>query len=158
MSLLDGADEPEVDRDRLMRGACFVYLIAATDVHAKNFSLLHARGANRPSMRLAPCYDMASAWPYARKLQAQKLKLAMPVGTHYRIREIVPRHFADLARACRYPAERILDELKQMAEALPDEAVGLLRETKQTAAARSVLRALIDGVARQCSLVLRHIG
>ena len=81
-----------------MRGAAFIYLLAATDAHAKNFSLLHARGDGRPSLRLAPFYDIASAWPYPRKLPLQKLKLAMRVGTHYRIREILPRHFGELAR------------------------------------------------------------
>jgi serine/threonine-protein kinase HipA len=157
MSLLDATDEPEIDRDRLMRGACFVYLLAATDVHAKNLSLLHARGADRPSMRLAPFYDIASAWPYTRKLQEKKLKLAMRIGTHYRIREILPRHFGDLARGCHYPPERLLTSLREMAQTLPDEAATLAREIGGGADTQATLRAVVDGIARQCASTLRHM-
>ena len=38
----------------------FNWLIAGTDAHAKNFSLLIAPG---PQIRLAPLYDLASALP-----------------------------------------------------------------------------------------------
>jgi serine/threonine-protein kinase HipA len=158
MPLLDAADAPEVDRDRLMRGAAFVYLLAATDAHAKNYSLLHARGDDRPSLRLAPFYDIASAWPYPRKLPFQKLKLAMRVGTHYRMREILPRHFGELARACRYPPERMLGMLKSLATSLPDEAASLAREIGQKGDAAPVLSAIVDGIARQSAAVLRHLG
>jgi hypothetical protein len=60
MSLLEGADEPTVDRNRLMRTACLVYLLAATDAHSKNYSLLYSRGSNRPSA-LAKLLDGVAA-------------------------------------------------------------------------------------------------
>src|SRR6267154_2790466 len=63
-----------------MAAACLSYLLAATDVHAKNFSLLHARGTPRPSLRLAPFYDIASAWPYTRRMPVQKIRLALRIG------------------------------------------------------------------------------
>jgi serine/threonine-protein kinase HipA len=157
MPLLDAADAPEVDRDRLMTGAALIHLLAATDAHAKNFSLLHARGADRPSLRLAPFYDIASAWPDPRKLPLQKLKLGMRVGTHYRMREILPRHFGDLARACRYPPERMITILKDLATTLPDEAASLARDIGQHGGVASVLSAIVDGVARQSAAVLRHL-
>jgi serine/threonine-protein kinase HipA len=158
MAMLDGSDEPEADRDRLMRVACFLYLVAATDAHAKNFSILHARGADRPSMRLAPFYDIASAWPYGRALPAQKLQLAMRVGTHCRIRDIVPRHFEDLARACRYPPDRILETLRELSESLPDQAATLAAELKRTTAARGVIGSLVDGIAAQATRVSRQFA
>jgi serine/threonine-protein kinase HipA len=61
MSLLDGSDDPKADRERLMKTACLVYLLAATDAHSKNYSLLYVRGENRYSMLLSPLYDVASA-------------------------------------------------------------------------------------------------
>ena len=158
MPLLDAADDPQADRDRFMRAACFIYLVAATDAHAKNFSLLHGRGERRPSMRLAPFYDIASAWPYPRALPVQKLKLAMRVGTHYRIREIVPRHFAEMARSCRYSPERMLEILKECATTLPDEAASLARKMGRAGGAAAVLSAIVDGIARQSAATLRHLG
>ena len=158
MPLLDATDEPETDRDRLMRGACVIYLLAATDAHAKNFSLLHGRGADRPSMRLAPFYDIASAWPYPRTLPTQKLKLAMRVGTHYRMREILPRHFADMARACRYSPDRLLGILKELATTLPDEAASLARKMGRADRTGPVLDAIVDGIARQSAATLRHLN
>jgi serine/threonine-protein kinase HipA len=101
MTLLDGTDAPGVDRNRLMKTACLVYLLAATDAHSKNLSLLYTRGPSRPSMRLAPLYDIASAWPYPRRIAPQKMQLAMRIGRHYRLKEILPRHFVELAKSCR---------------------------------------------------------
>lgn len=157
MTLLEGTDEPGLDRDRLMKTACFVYLVAATDAHAKNFSLLYSRGAHRPSMRLAPLYDIASAWPYPRGIPVQKMKLAMQVGRHSRLREIQPRHFEELARACRYPVDLLIAALQELAERLPDESAGLLKEIEVRGMARGVLARLHDGLAAQCKVTQRLI-
>ncbi len=158
MPLLDGTDEPETDRERMMKGACLIYLLAATDVHAKNYSLLRGPGTGRPSMRLAPFYDIASAWPYGRQLPAQKLKLAMRVGRHYRLRQIMPRHFEELARVCRYPPERMLEHLKTLSARLPDEASALLADITDKAMSRTSLSAVVDGIARESGLVRQYLG
>lgn len=158
MTLLEGTDEPSVDRDRLMKTACLVYLLAATDAHAKNFSLLYSRGEHRPSMRLAPLYDIASTWPYPRQIPPQKMKLAMRIGGHYRLKEIQPRHFEELAKACRYPADALITVLQDLAERLPDEAAALLEEIELKGMARTVLARLHDGLAAQCKVTRRLIG
>lgn len=158
MNLLNSADEPQTDRHRLMRTACLTYLLAATDMHAKNFSLLHARGNDRPSIRLAPLYDIASAWPYTSRPAAQKLKLAMRVGGHYRIREIQPRHFQKMAIACNCSAEVVIAELKDLAERLPDEAAAVAAEVTVHGMLRPVLSRLTDGLALQCRNVGRQIA
>jgi serine/threonine-protein kinase HipA len=157
MSLLEGTDEPRVDRDRLMKTACVVYLLAATDAHSKNFSLLYSRGADRPSMRLAPLYDIASAWPYPRRIPPQKMRLAMRVGRHYRVREIQPRHFTELARACRYPADTLIATLRDLSGQLPDEGSALLKEVEVRGMARDVLAKLLDGLAAQCTATRRNL-
>jgi serine/threonine-protein kinase HipA len=158
MSLLEGTDEPSVDRDRLMKTACLVYLLAATDAHSKNFSLLYSRGENRPSMRLAPIYDIASAWPYPRRIPPQRMKLAMRVGRHYRMREIQPRHFEELAKACRYPADRLIATLGDLSAQLPDEASALLKEVEVRGMAQAVLAKLLDGLAAQCNATKGNLG
>jgi serine/threonine-protein kinase HipA len=158
MSLLEGSDEPGVDRDRLMKSACLVYLLAATDAHSKNFSLLYSRGVGRPSMRLAPLYDIASAWPYPRRISPQKMKLAMRVGRHYRMREIQPRHFEELAKTCRYPADTLIGVLRDLSGQLPDEGLAVLNEVEVTGMARVVLAKLLDGLAAQCKVTRRKLG
>jgi serine/threonine-protein kinase HipA len=157
MSLLGSTDEPVVDRDRLMRTACLVYLLAATDAHAKNFSLLYARGTERSSMRLAPLYDIASAWPYPRKIPVQKMKLAMRIGRHYRVREIQPRHFKELAKACGYSAEVLLATLAELAERLPDEALVVAKEVGGDEVAREVMGMLVDKLNMQCAATRRSL-
>ncbi len=158
MSLLEGTDEPSVDRDRLMKTACLVYLLAATDAHSKNFSLLYSRGEDRPSMRLAPIYDIASAWPYPRRIPPQRMKLAMRVGRHYRMREIQPRHFEELAKDCRYPPDRLIATLGDLSAQLPDEASALLKEVEVRGMAQAVLAKLLDGLAAQCNATKRNLG
>jgi serine/threonine-protein kinase HipA len=158
LNLLNATDEPEADRRRLMAGACLGYLVAATDMHAKNFSLLHARGTARPSLRLAPFYDMASAWPYPRRLPTQKIKLAMRIGGHYRLREILPRHFRKLAVAGNYSPDALIAMLGELSRRLPDEASSLLKEISERGMSRPVLIRLVDGLAAQCRLVQRQLA
>jgi len=158
MTLLESADDPAIDRARLMRTACFIYLLAATDSHAKNYSLLLTRGADRPSMRLAPLYDVASAWPYPKRIPVQKMKLAMRIGNYYRLRQIQPRHFDDLARSCRYPPEELRASLAEMAQVLPDEAAALGATLRKRVAAGQTLVALVDALAKHCREVLGRLG
>lgn len=54
------------------------WIIAGTDAHAKNYSLLLANG----QVRLAPLYDIASALPYAHE---RDVKMAMKLGADYRL-------------------------------------------------------------------------
>jgi serine/threonine-protein kinase HipA len=157
MSLLESTDEPTVDRDRLMKTACLIYLLAATDAHSKNYSLLYSRGSDRPSMRLAALYDIGSAWPYPRRIPPQKMKLAMRVGRHYRMREIQPRHFEELAKACRYPANALIAMLKDLSEQLPEEGLAVLKEVQIRGMARDVLVKLLDGLAAQCKTTRRNL-
>jgi serine/threonine-protein kinase HipA len=55
------------------------WLIAGTDAHAKNYSLLLAGG----EVRLAPLYDVASALPYG--IHERTLRFAMTIGGDYRV-------------------------------------------------------------------------
>jgi len=158
MSVLEASGEPEADRDRMMKTACLVYLLAATDAHSKNYSLLYGRDVDRPNMRLAPLYDIASAWPYQRQIPPQKMKLAMRIGKHYRMREIQTRHFVELARACRYPVDRMIDTLKALSEQLPDEALELGKDFAQDGglASEFIIR-LVDKLAAQCRATRRNL-
>jgi serine/threonine-protein kinase HipA len=56
------------------------WVIAGTDAHAKNYSLLLLGN----QVRLAPFYDVASALPYE-SIAEQKMRLAMKFGGGYRV-------------------------------------------------------------------------
>jgi serine/threonine-protein kinase HipA len=80
-------------------------LMAATDGHAKNFSLHHRRGGR---FALTPLYDVLSAWPIIgngpNQVAYQRAKLAMSIrgekNAHYALRDIQMRHWQRLANTC----------------------------------------------------------
>jgi serine/threonine-protein kinase HipA len=102
----------------------FSWLIAGTDAHAKNYSLLLGGG---PRVRLAPLYDVASILPYDR-IDLHRAKLAMKIGTEYKLLNIRRRHWQRLAEEVRVDPERLFVRLAEMADQLPD-AVRDIRET-----------------------------
>ena len=64
---------------RFVDALAWNWLIAGTDAHAKNYSLLIAGN----EVRLAPLYDIASALPYG--TNERKLRFAMKIGGDYRV-------------------------------------------------------------------------
>lgn len=78
------------------------WLLAATDGHAKNFSLFLLPGGR---YRMTPLYDVISAWPIigagANRVAWQEAKLAMAVrskNAHYQLARIQTRHWEGLAQ------------------------------------------------------------
>jgi serine/threonine-protein kinase HipA len=106
----------EADVDTFVDALCFNWLIAGTDAHAKNYSLLLAAG---PNVRLAPLYDIASILPYD-EVDIQKIKLAMKIGDEYKLNQIGLRQWQKFARETRLDADRIRTGFIRMAEQLPD--------------------------------------
>ena len=77
------------------------WLMAATDGHAKNFSIFLQRGG---TYRMTPLYDVLSAWPIigngANLVSHRRAKLAMAIrgkNAHYHLHEIQTRHWQTLA-------------------------------------------------------------
>jgi len=64
---------------RFVDALAWNWLIAGTDAHAKNYSLLLAGD----QVRLSPLYDIASVLPYG--THERKLRLAMKLGGDYRV-------------------------------------------------------------------------
>jgi serine/threonine-protein kinase HipA len=82
VALFRRAMAPRVVTDAIWRfidALAWNWLIAGTDAHAKNYSLLIATN----DIRLAPLYDVASALPYG--THERKLRLAMKIGGDYRV-------------------------------------------------------------------------
>ncbi|MBE0455803.1 MAG: HipA domain-containing protein, partial [Roseovarius sp.] len=117
MELLRESDTPIGDRETFFRTQIFLFLIGASDGHAKNFSL---RLGLRGRFRLAPLYDILSIAPVVRsgRLLRKRYRLAMSVDGHFGIDEIVPRHFEAEGRAAGLPKGRALELLQDMADRL----------------------------------------
>lgn len=118
MKILLGSTEPTKDRDIFFGSQILFWLLAATDGHAKNFSLrIEAEG----KYRLTPLYDIMSMYPLikTKELEEKKIKMAMALkgqNNHYHWHGIQRRHFLSMAKAANYSvekAEQILDEMLQ---------------------------------------------
>jgi len=98
---------------RFLDALAWNWLIAGTDAHAKNYSLLLASG----QVRLAPLYDVASALPYG--THEKKLRFAMKIGGDYRI---FPYHntWARAAKDLGLDAERVLERVEALAARASD--------------------------------------
>jgi serine/threonine-protein kinase HipA len=106
---------PQEDVQRFMDALAFNWLIAGSDAHAKNYSLLI--GAEGRA-RLAPLYDIASILPY--DFDLQRVRLAMKVGGAYRLRDIGPLQWRRLATDLRLDPGKLIDRIREMAAMLPD--------------------------------------
>lgn len=99
--LLKGSDTPAKDQMLFLKAQAVFWLLAATDGHAKNFSIHLATGGR---FHLAPLYDVVSAQPSidANEIRHNQAKLAMSVGKnrHYVLGRIMPRHFLQTAGLC----------------------------------------------------------
>lgn len=99
--LLANSAQPQIDQTHFVLAQLAFWLLAATDGHAKNYSL-HSRPGG--AYVLTPLYDVLSAWPIIghgrNQLPFEEAKLAMAVPgrrPHYRLREITARHWRELA-------------------------------------------------------------
>lgn len=114
---------PQEDVDRFVDALMFNWLIAGTDAHAKNYSLLI--GAEGRA-RLAPLYDVASILPY--DFDLQKVRLAMKIGGAYRLRDVGARQWMKLATDLHVKTDQIVQRIRRMAAELPDHVSDVERQ------------------------------
>lgn len=100
MGLLAMSETPQADRRTFLLAQLLFWMLRAPDGHAKNFSLsIRPRGA----YRLAPLYDVMSAWPLVGegpgRLSEHKIQMAMAIrsaNAHWKMKEIQRRHWLAL--------------------------------------------------------------
>ena len=121
LRVLDTGLRATEDKRAFVRAQIVFWMLAATDGHAKNFSLFHERGG---SYRLTPFYDVISAWPIigrgANRLDWHKASLAMAVrskSAHWKLCEIKAHHWDAVTRAAGLGKADPL--LQQIASATP---------------------------------------
>jgi serine/threonine-protein kinase HipA len=90
------------------------WLLAGTDAHAKNYSVLLGPG----QVRLAPLYDLASALPYD-DMYLPKLKLAMRIGGEYGMERIGGRQWRRFATANKLDPDGLVVRLRDLVDRAP---------------------------------------
>ncbi len=146
----DHSSEPIEDVKTFVGALAFNWLIAGTDAHAKNYSLLIGEGGR---IRLAPLYDIASALPYYDP-ELRKIKLAMKIGGKYRVREVGPHEWQKLTLQLNLEPDEVNAAVLRMAKAMPDLAASLRRRLQKQRLNHVVLDQLterIAGRARKCA-------
>jgi serine/threonine-protein kinase HipA len=101
LKLLAGSADADADRLTFTLTQFAFWLLAATDGHAKNYSLFLGRG---DVFTMTPLYDVLSVWPYIgdapNRFRWRSTGLAMAVrskNAHYTLPSIQARHWAALA-------------------------------------------------------------
>jgi len=152
LSLLNGSDYAEEDRLAFLKAQIIFWLIAASDGHAKNFSIFLTPGGR---FRLTPIYDVMSAQSNYTEgnLRRKQVKLAMAVGAnrHYIVNEILPRHFLQSAKDAGVPAiqvKSLLQNIEQITLAALERTINAMPNDFPEAIAASV-KGSVGGKLRQ---------
>lgn len=131
MDLLRGSEAADEDRTNFFKSQLLFWLMAATDGHAKNFSLRLLRGG---AYRMTPLYDILSVHPImgrrANQLDPHKAKLAMAVvsrNRHHDLHGIHRWHWVAMARKLGLPdAPALIEEIIQRTPAVLDSVAAQL--------------------------------
>ena len=157
LAVLGNSEHAEEDRTNFVLAQFAFWLLAATDGHAKNFSIQHQRGGR---FHMTPLYDVLSAWPIvgngANQIPYPRARLAMGVkagNMHYRLGEIQPRHWHGLAAAAGPNAwARIIAMAESVQAVLPVVEAALPEKFP-----RQVWRSLSAGLRRHARLFLNGV-
>jgi serine/threonine-protein kinase HipA len=102
--ILRGSVNRDADLACLLKAQLLFWMLAASDGHAKNFSI---RLLKQGRYQLTPLYDVLSIWPImgnrAKQISWHNARLAMSIrgkNKHYLMKDIQRRHFSETAARC----------------------------------------------------------
>ncbi len=149
--VLSGSQTAAADLRTLLASQVAFWLLAATDGHAKNFSIRLQAGG---TYALTPLYDVLSAWPIIgrgkKQLAWHDAKLAMAISSknrHYALATIMRRHFNATAAKCGWGenAEDIIGPLLDRVEP----AIAAVTRQMPVDFPQDVAASIIEGVRKQ---------
>ncbi len=155
LNFLNGSTNVEQDKVHFIKAQFLFWLLCASDGHAKNFSIQHQAGGR---YALAPLYDVLSVYPVlgegANLVSPHKVKMAMAVrgkSPHWKMREIQPRHWHELARrhgmastGSDSPFEQVIEQTPRVIETVKS----LLPSDFPLQVSESILNGLEDAAKR----------
>jgi serine/threonine-protein kinase HipA len=146
---------PEEDVQIFLDAVAFHWLIAGTDAHAKNYSVLIGAGG---AVRLAPLYDLASALPYSDpELAVRRLRLAMKLGGEYRLHEIGRRQWQKLAKEVRRDPDSVIARVVVLADMVAERAPDVAKQLHQEGLKHPIIGRLVKTLtdrAKHCQKLL----
>ena len=149
MRFLLGSDHAEKDRDNFMRSHILFWLLAASDGHAKNYSVPIMPGGG---YCLTPLYDIMSCYPLigGGGLAKQDIKMAMALastgkGKKYEWNMIFPRHFLATAKKCGFSESRMAELIEEFYLKTP-EVLKQARELLPATFPEHISDAIFNGV------------
>jgi serine/threonine-protein kinase HipA len=133
-------------RQALTRWALFQYLIGNSDAHGKNVSFF-----SRPEgLALAPFYDLVSVAQY----DAIDHELAMGYGDEFRLEDVTPFAWADLAKRTGLQRAFLAREMTRMARAAQTAAAAQAKASDYVAEERSLVARINGFVQSQAQKLL----
>ena len=151
IKLLSNSDNAVIDKQHFFKAQIIFYLLAATDGHAKNFSIMHLPNNQ---YKLTPLYDVLSIHPLignkANQIPKQKVKMAMAIRgseNHYHLQKIQYRHFIKQAKAVGFIEEEaitIIDETIQAVDNVTANVIALLPESFPTELSDKILQGMLE--------------
>jgi len=148
MKYLLGSETSEKDRRLFMKTQVVFWLMAATDGHAKNFSIFIRPGGG---YRLTPLYDILSVYPVigGKGLDVRKAKLAMGLaaskGKKYLIDKIFSRHFMQTAKVVGFSTDEMKAILAEIVEQTPV-AIDNTRQQLPEGFPKDIQESILNGV------------
>jgi serine/threonine-protein kinase HipA len=148
--ILRTSQESLRDLETLFRAQLLFWMLAATDGHAKNFSIRILAGGR---FQLTPLYDVLSAWPIigkkANEVPIEKVKLAMALPgerPRYLLQSIQRRHFETLAKRLGLgaAASALIDEMAARTPGVIDS----IQEAIPRGFPQSLLDRVLDGLRK----------
>lgn len=153
------SDDSDLDRERFMAAVIYNYLIAGTDAHAKNYSMLLDYDN---VARLAPLYDIASILPHLGEGQVEAelrdIKLAMKVSDKYLMSDILPRHWEAAAKSADFSPETTLALLRHHIHQMPDLLVHVADQCRREGLNHPVIGEMVDLIGTRLDGLRRHYG
>ncbi|MHB1067613.1 MAG: HipA domain-containing protein [Candidatus Nanopelagicales bacterium] len=163
-------DQAAAEVARFVRAVAFSWVIAGTDAHAKNYSLL----MSGPQVRLAPLYDVHSVLPYLAgemrgvepgRVSVHRAHLAMRIGSQHGINAVTREDWQQLADGVGMEREAVLAIASDVAARAPaafaqvaaDERAAGVLDPSQLAFADE-LAGMVAKRARACANVLEGRG
>lgn len=129
------------------------WLVAGTDAHAKNYSVLLGAGG---AVRLAPLYDLASVLPY-RHIDPLRVKLALKIGGVYRMRDIGVRQWEKLAVELKLDSAQVVERVRELALALPDHVASVRKQVRAAGLAHPVIDMLAERLVARSQKCVRLV-
>jgi serine/threonine-protein kinase HipA len=152
--LRDYSGTPAADVQTFVDALAFNWLIAGTDGHSKNYSVLIGAGGN---VRLAPLYDLASILPYADK-GLHEVKLAMKLGVDYLIRNIHLYHWKKMAAELRLDTDQLLQRVDAFAEQMPELAYKIHQQLEKEGLKHDILTRLTGTISERSKFCMKILG